>query len=121
MKASFKIIGHNIRQARKAAQLTQEQTAEQIGISPLHYGRLERGERAVSIAQLTRIADVLRTSIHILLQDCILDKENHPVLFESPDEQTREYGEYALLLLDEYRDQIRKYYEELKPEKNALH
>ena len=121
MKASFKIIGHNIRQARKAAQLTQEQAAEQIGISPLHYGRLERGERAVSIAQLTRIADVLHTSIYLLLQDCILDKENHPVLFESPDEQTREYGEYVLLLLDEYRDQIRKYYEELKPEKNALH
>ncbi|MBQ4265991.1 MAG: helix-turn-helix domain-containing protein [Clostridia bacterium] len=121
MKASFTIIGHNIKKARKAAQLTQEQAAEQIGISPLHYGRLERGECAASIEMLTRIADTLHTSIYVLLQDCILDKENHPALFDSPNQQTREYGEYALLLLDEYRDQIRRYYEELKLEKNTLH
>ena len=119
MIVSFQIIGHNIKAARKAAHLTQAQAAEKADISVLHFGRIERGKREASIRLLTRIASALDTSPHVLLRDCILDKENHAVLFDSPDPETREYAAYALMLLDAYREQIRKYYEELKNETAA--
>ncbi|MBR4040237.1 MAG: helix-turn-helix domain-containing protein [Clostridia bacterium] len=114
MIVSFHIIGRNIRSARRAAHLTQEQAAEKTGISALHFGRIERGEHEPSIRLLSRIASALDTSIFALLCGCILDKENHPVLFESPDPAAREYGEYVLVLLDAYQEQIRKTYEALK-------
>ena len=119
MNVSFQIIGHNIKAARKAARLTQEQAAERIGISMLHFGRIERGEREPSIQLLTRIADALNTSIYALLHDCILDPENYPAIFESPDPKTRDYGEYALLILDAYRAQIRQYYAHLRAKEDA--
>ena len=114
MIVSRKIIGHNIRSARIAAHLTQERAAEKVGICLLHFGRIERGEREPSIKMLTQIASVLHTSLYTLLRGCILDKENHPVIYQSSDPKMYEYGEYALALLDEYRVQIQKYYDELK-------
>ena len=59
MLVSFKAIGSNIRAARKAQGLTQEQAAELLKMSQLHFGRLERGERPASLEQLARIAQVL--------------------------------------------------------------
>ena len=114
MIVSFKIIGSNIRSARIAARLTQEQAAEKTGISTIHFGRIERGEREPTIKMLSQIASALHTSIYALLRGCILDKENHPAIFQSPDPKAHEYGEYALVILDEYRVQIQKFYEELK-------
>lgn len=64
MEIKMSVIGKNIRKARKAAGLTQAQTAERIGISPLHYSRLERGERSVSLKQLALISDALNTEIN---------------------------------------------------------
>ena len=49
MRVSYKTIGRNIRSARLDANLTQEQTAEKLKISQLHFGRLERGERPASL------------------------------------------------------------------------
>lgn len=114
MNVSFRIIGHNIKTARKACALTQEQLSERIGLSPIHYGRIERGQRAISLALLCRIADALNTSVLTLLQGGIPDTKQYPILFESPDPETRKYGEYVLLLLDAYRDQIRSYDQQLK-------
>ena len=67
---SYKIIGRNIRAVRKERGLTQEQTAELMKISVLHYGRLERGERPASLEQIAKVASVLGTSISLLLRDC---------------------------------------------------
>ena len=67
MNVSFKVIGRNLRQIRLNNKLTQEQAAEILNISLLHYGRLERGERAVSLVQLARIAELLNTSIEALM------------------------------------------------------
>lgn len=120
MIVSFQIIGCNIKAARKAAHFTQAQAAEKAGISPLHYGRIERGEREPSIRLLTQIASALHTSTYALLQNCVLDTGNHSVLFDSPDPDTRKYAEYVLVLLDEYREQIKRYYEKLETEENAL-
>ena len=45
MLVSFKAIGRNIRAARTALDITQEEAADRLKISQLHFGRLERGER----------------------------------------------------------------------------
>ena len=67
MYVSFKVIGSHIRDARKAKGLTQEQFAELLGLSTLHYGRLERGDRPASLEQIARIADELGISTLSLL------------------------------------------------------
>ena len=67
MSISYTVIGRNIQRKRKLAGFTQEQFAERIGISVLHYGRLERGERSVSLVQLSTIAELLNTSVEDLL------------------------------------------------------
>lgn len=85
MLVSYKTIGRNIRQARVQAGFTQEQTAEKLKISPLHFGRLERGERPASLEQLARIAQVLRVPIAFLLNGCILEE-----IFTTPTDDSME-------------------------------
>lgn len=70
MSVSFAVIGRNIREARKCQGFTQEQFAERMDISVLHYGRLERGERTVSLVQLEKISVLLDVSIEELLWGC---------------------------------------------------
>lgn len=67
MNISYINIGKNIKAARKAMHLTQEQAAERIGITPLHFGRLERVVRRTSLDLLARIADCLNTTLPALL------------------------------------------------------
>lgn len=74
MLVSFKVIGRNIRLARAKANLTQEQTAEKLKISQLHFGRLERGERPASLEQLANIAQVLHVPTSELLNGCIIEE-----------------------------------------------
>ncbi len=71
MSVSFKVIGQNLRSARKACRLSQAQAAEKLGMSLLHYGRLERGERNASLPQLAAAAEVLRVPLSALLEGCI--------------------------------------------------
>ena len=63
MLISFKAIGRNIRTARMDMNLTQEDVAERLKISQLHFGRLERGDRPVSLEMLALIADILETPL----------------------------------------------------------
>lgn len=76
MYVSYKVIGRHIRDARKAKGLTQEQFAERLGLSTLHYGRLERGNRRVSLEQLARVANLLDVPTFTLLDGCLL-REPH--------------------------------------------
>ena len=71
MLVSHKTVGRNIRAARTRAGLTQEQTAERLKISQLHFGRLERGERPASLEQLAQIAQVLGVSYIDLLNGSV--------------------------------------------------
>ena len=120
MKISYRLIGQNIKSARKANGFTQEQIAEHLDISAIHYGRIERGERRPSINQLAKIADNLNTSIETLLYGRILDAKNHSSVFVSAENHTKGTAEYALLLLDEYREQLQEYIHSLKLKENAL-
>lgn len=71
-EVSFRIIGRNIQRQRKAHGLTQSQAAERLGISMLHYGRLERGERPASLDQLAQIAQLYGVPLHVLLDGSVL-------------------------------------------------
>ena len=55
-------LGDKIRTLRKRAGLTQEQLAEDAEISPNFIGYIERGQRAVSIKTLERIAKALNVT-----------------------------------------------------------
>lgn len=96
MLISYKIIGRNIRAARKTIGLTQEQVAHQLGISLLHYGRLERGERPASLEQLAAISIALNTPLAQLLSGCC-EGETFGV---APDEQSKSLGEEVTRLAD---------------------
>ncbi|HIU15657.1 MAG TPA: helix-turn-helix transcriptional regulator [Candidatus Ventricola intestinavium] len=73
MRISYSIIGRNIRNARRQARLTQEALSEHLGISLLHMGRLERGERPCSLNMLVRIAEALSISPNLLLKNSLID------------------------------------------------
>jgi transcriptional regulator with XRE-family HTH domain len=60
-------MGHAARQARHARQLTQEQVAEQLGVSSEFYSRIERGLAHPSLETLLRMADVLGVDVDTLL------------------------------------------------------
>lgn len=75
MIISYKTIGLNIRAARKEATLTQEQMAEKLKMSQLHFGRLERGERPASLEQLAQIAQALRVPLAALLNGCVVEED----------------------------------------------
>ena len=68
MPISYKVIGRHIRDARKSAGLTQEAAANQLGLSPEHYGKVERGERTVNLDRLVQISHLYRTTVRALLE-----------------------------------------------------
>ena len=70
MLVSYRVIGRNIREARKNKGLTQAKVAEQVGLSLLHYGRLERGDRRAALEQIAVIAQTLDVSVSSLLEGC---------------------------------------------------
>lgn len=74
MLVSYRTIGLNIREARKEAGLTQEQIAEKLKMSQLHFGRLERGERPASLEQIAQIALTLDVSLASLLNGCVIEE-----------------------------------------------
>lgn len=80
MHVSFKAIGRNIRAARTELGLTQEEAADRLKISQLHFGRLERGERPASLEMLAQIAVIFGVSLTSLLNGCLIgeDFEQHP-------------------------------------------
>ena len=88
MIVSYKMIGQNIRAARKAAGLTQEQIAEQLRMSQLHFGRLERGERPASLEQIALIAQTLRVTLASLLNGCVMEED----FASEPDDSAQALG-----------------------------
>ena len=68
MPISYKVIGRHIRDARKSAGLTQEAAANQLGLSPEHYGKVERGERTVNLERMVQISHLYGTTVCALLE-----------------------------------------------------
>ena len=64
-----RLIGHNVRAARKAAGLTQAALSERTGIAVPHISRLEAGIHLPSVSTLKKVADTLEVPICRLLEE----------------------------------------------------
>lgn len=64
-----KVIGEAIRKHRKSAKISQEQLAEKADLHPVYFGQVERGEQAVSVYALLRIAKALGVRLRDLVVD----------------------------------------------------
>lgn len=64
-----KLIGNRISEARTSRKLTQEDLAEQCGISVSSLSRIETGHNSTSLKTLLAIADALEIGLDYLLYD----------------------------------------------------
>ncbi|RJY09319.1 helix-turn-helix domain-containing protein [Aurantiacibacter aquimixticola] len=60
-------LGDAIRAARYEIGMSQEALADASGIDRSHMGKIERGERNVSVLNVARVADALNVSIASLM------------------------------------------------------
>ena len=70
MPVFYEVLSRNIKAARKASGYTQQQIAEILDMSTLNYGRLERGQRKVSLEKLAKMAEAFGCSVYALLSNC---------------------------------------------------
>ena len=73
MRISYKIIGRHIREAREAMGMTQEEVAERIDLSLVHYGNIERGARSVSLDNLCKLCLVLRRPLEYFIAGALVE------------------------------------------------
>lgn len=62
-------IGGAVRAKRKAMEMSQEELADMAGIDRSHMGRIERGERNVSLLNMIRIAKAISCKPSEILND----------------------------------------------------
>lgn len=58
-----KILGSRIKALRSANNLTQEQVADQIGISRQKYARIESGVNSVTLDILSKVAEIMGVTV----------------------------------------------------------
>lgn len=63
------LLGKAIRARRKALGVSQEALADNSGIDRSHMGKIERGERNVTVLNLVRIASALDCKVSEMLND----------------------------------------------------
>lgn len=74
----YQDLGQRIRKLRREQDLTQEDLAELVGISPSFMGHVERGSRVASLETLVALCNVLKVSPSYLLQGSLHDEiEDH--------------------------------------------
>lgn len=66
-------VGKNIRKARKAAKIRQEDLAEYAGLSVKYIGMIERGEKTPALETLIKIANCLGVSSDMLLHEVLIN------------------------------------------------
>lgn len=70
----YKDFGHRIRVIRRKQGLTQEELAEQVGISASFLGHIERGSRIASLETLVLLCNTLKASPQHLLAASLDDE-----------------------------------------------
>ena len=69
MELNYDLIGMRIRQYREAKSLSQEELADNAGISWRHLNYVEHGERKISVDVLIALANALDVNANDLLTD----------------------------------------------------
>ena len=106
----YEAIGPRVYRLRRKKQLTQENLAESIAITPQHVSAIENGKTKVSLPTLINIARVLECSLDYLVYDSIpylverydLDAKN---ILEPCTEIEREYLLKTMVLQKELLQQ----------------
>lgn len=88
-----KQIAERIRRARLLSDLSQENIASELGISPGAYSNIETGKTDITVVRLFEIAEVLKLNILELL----FDKTYGSVLAEKPTSYKKETSEIEQL------------------------
>lgn len=60
LEGQLKRLGDAVRTARKASGLSQEALADAAGIDRSHMGKLERGERNITLLNIARVSTALQ-------------------------------------------------------------
>lgn len=88
-------VGRRIRQARRAAKLTQEQLGNLIGLTFQQVQKYERGINRVSAGTLYEIAQVMELPISWFFDENVVERIADPA-----NENTTEFNDCMNLLLD---------------------
>lgn len=78
-ESSSRDIGINAKALRLRRRITLDELAEKAGLSKGHLSRFERGEKALSVAALLRLAAALNSSVSALLGERMEDDALHLV------------------------------------------
>lgn len=62
----LELLGKNIRRKRKEQNLSQEALAYEAGIDRAYLGKIERGEKNITVLKLLQICDTLKISVREL-------------------------------------------------------
>lgn len=69
MELDYKAIGKRIKVARIRMEITQEQLADRVSVSPTHLSNIETGSTRVSLTTIVKIANALGVTVDDLLCD----------------------------------------------------
>ena len=72
MELDYKAIGKRIKIARIKADMTQEQLAERVGISPTHLSNIETGTTRVSLTTIVGLVNALNVTVDDVLCDNVI-------------------------------------------------
>lgn len=67
----YQAMGKRLKIERCNLKLTQEQLAEDVGLSPAYIGQVERGERNISLDKLVLIVNRLGVTIDYVLNESL--------------------------------------------------
>ncbi|WP_304509778.1 helix-turn-helix domain-containing protein [Anaerotignum sp.] len=69
-------LGKRIREERLKLNLTQENLAEDVSLTPAYIGQVERGERNITLEKLIDVVNRLGVSLDYLLSDSVDSNED---------------------------------------------
>jgi transcriptional regulator with XRE-family HTH domain len=93
-------VGARIREIRKEKGMSQEQVGENADFHYSYIGRIERGEKNISLLTLSRIADALGVGVHQFF--------SYPVELETLSQKDVEIREILLLLMQQNSNDLIK-------------
>ena len=73
MELDYKAIGKRIKVARIRMEITQEQLADRVSVSPTHLSNIETGSTRVSLTTIVKIANALNVTVDDLLCDNLVN------------------------------------------------
>lgn len=62
-------FGKNVQEYRRAQQMSQEQLAESAGVHRTYIGMIERAEKNITLLNIAKIANALKISPSVLLNN----------------------------------------------------